>query len=379
MRKNKFLTTMIMSFALFAMTLPALASEKIGTVNINIGPGEDDFNAGETRRGLEPTVADNGKYYVEEYSVGESKADTLSPYTYTITLNAQEGYSFSDSTNVEVYGSTSVNVQKRTNKEIKLKAKTYPYHVLANVKKITIDNDKATWEKVPYANKYNVVVYYTNKNGDEKESKKTVSTNNVNLKGITDKYEDVRVSVQAVKGTKDYDKFVSNSDYVFADGTVDDDKSPDVYRFTVPTANSNGTVKTPNATNNETTTNTPSTNNNQNTSTSQNEGWNGSGDNWSYIHNGQLVKGWLGINDSDWYLLDNNGKMQIGWQFVDNGWYLMNPAHDGTYGKMLTGWQEVNGKWYYLNTNHDGNYGRMLSNQRTPDGCFVGEDGAWMK
>ena len=71
--------------------------------------------------------------------------------------------------------------------------------------------------------------------------------------------------------------------------------------------------------------------------------------------------------------------MKYGWQYIDNNWFYMNTAHDGSFGKMLVGWQNINGKWYYLNTAHDGTYGAMYSNRTTPDGFKVGSDGAWIQ
>ena len=226
------------------------------------------------------------------------------------------------------------------------------------------------------------------------------------------KYSDVKLSVQAVKGTKDTDRFISNSDYVFEDGSVDDNNSSDNYKFAVPTANTKGIVNNGNTQNN-TQTNAvgPTTGNNTantaNTATSNelkdatglNEGWHNSGNIWKYVHNGQFVKGWLGINGEDWFLFCKEGELENGWKQVDGDWYYLNPQHDGNFGKMLTGWQFVDGNWYLLNNQHNGNYGamltgwqevdgkwyfmdnsgKMLSETRTPDGYYVGADGHWMK
>ena len=221
MKKTKLVTSVFMALAFFAMSVPAFAAENIGKVYVNIGPGEDDFNAGETRGGIEPSVGDDSKYHIDEYSVSDQSQEVRKAYTYNITIDAESGYSFSDSTDIEVYGATNVSVQKKGSNEIKIKAKTYPFHVLANPRKIKIDGKKGTWDAVPNASKYNVVIYYTNSNGDEKSTKKTVSTTNIDLRNFVDKYSDVRLSVQALKGTKDTDRFLSNSDYVFEDGSVD--------------------------------------------------------------------------------------------------------------------------------------------------------------
>ncbi|MCD8221966.1 MAG: hypothetical protein LUD07_07245 [Clostridiales bacterium] len=41
---------------------------------------------------------------------------------------------------------------------------------------------------------------------------------------------------------------------------------------------------------------------------------------------------------------------------------------------MKTGWFQQGGKWYYCNED-----GEMLANTRTPDGYYVGADGAWVQ
>ena len=57
----------------------------------------------------------------------------------------------------------------------------------------------------------------------------------------------------------------------------------------------------------------------------------------------------------------------------------MNGNSDGNKGAMLTGWQFIDGKWYYLESNITSKYGAMYKNRRTPDGYYVGDDGAWVQ
>ncbi len=99
-------------------------------------------------------------------------------------------------------------------------------------------------------------------------------------------------------------------------------------------------------------------------------------------------------NAGYWYYIDENEGRKTGWH-MDNGdgyqYYL-----DGM-GQMVTDWQKIDGKWYYFNPDspartweydsdrHTWNYlpgagrpfGSMYRNEETPDGHFVGADGAW--
>ena len=72
--------------------------------------------------------------------------------------------------------------------------------------------------------------------------------------------------------------------------------------------------------------------------------------------------------------------MLKGWYLDQDGnWYYLNPNTDGTGGSMLTGWQLIDGKWYFFKEVSDGTRGALLTNTVTPDGCFVGSDGAWIE
>ena len=75
-------------------------------------------------------------------------------------------------------------------------------------------------------------------------------------------------------------------------------------------------------------------------------GWAQNNGDWYYFNKGQQLTGeqWVQYK-KNWYHLDENGKMQTGWQKVDNQWYYMDKN-----GTMQTGWQQINGKWYYMNS-----------------------------
>ncbi len=80
----------------------------------------------------------------------------------------------------------------------------------------------------------------------------------------------------------------------------------------------------------------------------------------------------------DWFRFDETGHLITGWYEdpTDGNTYYMNPASDGTQGRMMTGWVVIDGKEYYFNPSSDGARGRMFRNEMTPDGHFVGPDGA---
>ena len=89
-----------------------------------------------------------------------------------------------------------------------------------------------------------------------------------------------------------------------------------------------------------------------------------------------------------WYFNESDGRA-IGWRWIDNYWYYFDET-----GKMYANqWiLDQNNIWHYLNSAGDlamdswvqgkyyiDAYGNMLKNRYTPDGYYVGEDGAWIE
>lgn len=74
------------------------------------------------------------------------------------------------------------------------------------------------------------------------------------------------------------------------------------------------------------------------------------------------TKGW-------WYQFSNGSYPVNSWQLIDGKWYCF-----GQDAYIRCGWIDWNGKWYYTDAS-----GAMLVNTRTPDGCYVGGDGAWIQ
>lgn len=99
-----------------------------------------------------------------------------------------------------------------------------------------------------------------------------------------------------------------------------------------------------------------------------------------------MATGWCKpVGESSWYYLGTSGAMQTGWVNDGGAWYWLTDS-----GAMATGWQKIDGSWYCFAASgamlHDcwaGNYylgpsGAMLTDARTPDGYYVGADGAWV-
>ena len=96
--------------------------------------------------------------------------------------------------------------------------------------------------------------------------------------------------------------------------------------------------------------------------------------------NGIMVAGkWLQVPNSeadtgyDWYYFNSTGKcLKERWEKINNNWYYFDDT-----GLMQTGWVLIDGVWYYFHPVSDGRKGIMYAEQKTPDGYYVDENGAW--
>ena len=82
---------------------------------------------------------------------------------------------------------------------------------------------------------------------------------------------------------------------------------------------------------------------------------------------------WELIN-GNWWAFDENGYAKTGWLRDEafGGWFYMDPERG-----MQTGWVLIDGVWYYFHSVSDGRRGIMYAGQKTPDGYYVDEKGAW--
>lgn len=78
---------------------------------------------------------------------------------------------------------------------------------------------------------------------------------------------------------------------------------------------------------------------------------------------------WLRDSVGWWYCNADKSYTTNNWQYIGNQWYFFDES-----GYMVTGWVNWNSNWYYCGDN-----GAMLTNATTPDGYYVGSDGAWIQ
>ena len=367
-----------------AFALSSLAGE-VSTVRLNLSPdNESTMSAGEMSSGEEPGTYDS-TYFIYDYSISGTSNKPKMAYTYTMDIHPAEGFTFSDNCAVEVSAATSVSILSRNSQSIRVKATTFPFYVLKNPTNFSESGNEITWDKVEYADKYSVYIYWEDSNGDDHETHTSV-TNTKHKVSISSYNSNDRslnyISVQA-QASGDGRKFIASSQYVRRDGGIDDDKSESEYIFNIPVARSNSlTTSSSTATVKNSAENVfgPGFNlqNGPGTTNSSEGTWMQYMNDWYYCKDGVFLTGWICPDGVNRYLLGPNGAMLTGLQRADGKWYLLNTEEGSTKGAMLVGWWKINDKWYYFNDQFGDDYGAMLTDTTTPDGKHVGSDGAWL-
>ncbi len=392
MKMKAFILAMASGFCLFAMTMTAMASD----VYISLVPDNAlyDMEPGDIIMQAQPTIQD-GSCWISDYTTSVSSYEPGKSYSYTIELRCDSGDEFTSDTEVSVYGAYEVSITSRSARRMTVRAKTYPIYMMDKVQaSIDWDEKVVTWDKIPYAKGYSVKVYYEDKNGNERTVKKSVTSPRLSLSGYIPKYDNVRVSVKATRGTGTGDRFIAETNYVYADGGGDDDnESTDQYDFRIPTATRYGvdyddssTWSSGSSSGGPGQINAPGSGGSSGpggpgmTGSSGGQsagftGWQGGGNEWYYLIGGVRATGWVEPTRDEWYFLDSSGRMLSGWQLIGNLYYYLNPNHDGTYGRMLVGYQNIGNRLYYLNEQHDGTFGAMWASRYTPNGRYAGPDG----
>lgn len=99
---------------------------------------------------------------------------------------------------------------------------------------------------------------------------------------------------------------------------------------------------------------------------------------------GIMNDGWYVDAAGQWYYLDatpgaDMGRLIMGW-YLDvktNKWYYLNQFNGG----MATGWKQLGKDWYFFShVTWEGHpMGSLYTNETTPDGCPVDENGRWLR
>ena len=376
MKKRILFLTAVLSGLL---AFPVFAEQMVGRVQIDISPSEDvELASGETYFKPEAVALDSG-YEVSGFSVDGKQNSVKKPYTYTISVKPESGHSFDSSTVVEVRGAYEMAVVEKSKNSIKIKANAYPFYVLKEPANFSTNETTYSWDRVQYATGYDILVYYNNKNGDEKIAKKHSNSPKININSFNQSGKEFdHIAVRAVYDKNDNMKqYFASSLYVDSSGSPESpDGEDDEYVFNLITLKasgiSKGSFKEYSAKGKKKNKNQKQNDNKKRASEQHNGnqadpnakgpgegvvGWRQNGADWYYEVNGKLAQGWQQVNNS-WFYFDNQGKMQTNWQKLGDNWYFLNGD-----GVMLTGWQEINGKWYYFDTDGDA-AGKMANSWR---------------
>ena len=171
MKLRTFFLTAAACVMLSAMSAMTALAAGISTVRIDLAPEEESsMTAGDMSSGEEPATYDH-LYFVYDYSTSGDRTKPGKSYTYTIEVHPMAGNSFTETCAVEVLGATKVEMLSRNENAIRLRCTTYPFYVLKNPTGFEHNGDEISWDKVTYATKYNVYIYWTDADGDFQETR----------------------------------------------------------------------------------------------------------------------------------------------------------------------------------------------------------------
>lgn len=216
------------------------------------------------------------------------------------------------------------------------------------------DGASACWDEVYDAERYQVQLY---RDGQQIASR-TTGNNWYDFRDVMKRSGDYRFRVrERIDG--EYGSWSSYSDYYTLDGSTS--ASPE---RTTSSSGSSGqkasndsvqSIKTPKQ---DTVNRLP-----------VRMGWQQDDKGWWYRYaDGNYAKNSWQYLDGKWYNFDEKGYLRTGWIYRAPVWFYS--LSDGS---MATGWQNINEKWYYFSEEN----GFMLTDTMTPDGRYVGTDGAW--
>ena len=290
-----------------------------------------------------PTVTVNYSEESPEWSKEVDDWEAGKKITGTIRISGT--YSRSDCT---VSGATLLSV-KNEDDETVIKFSYVPVAKLECPEKAGWSDDaktKASWKKVPFASRYQVVLYQ--EGGIWIKSLTTSSTTADLLSYMTSGYKYYYTVKAILKDTSEED-YLKEGDITTSDDSVIQELGETsgvwaTYQEGKKYRGEDGNYVT--------------------------DGWKMIDGKWYYFkQDGYAVTGWHKA-DEKWYYMDSEAAMKTGWQELNGVWYYFN-----TDGDMVTGWiQPTPGKWYYLNG--DGS----LAMNTTVDGNYkVNETGLWIQ
>lgn len=276
------------------MTLgTGLTASALGSVKIRLDQGSKSSWTEEIRI---PAVTVN---YSEESPKWSKPIEEWEPgKKVTGTLRLPGAYSETDCT---VYGGRLVSVKTEEGETV-IKVSYTPGAKLGQTEEAgwgDAARTKAVWKKVPFASRYQVMLY---KQDGTWVKSLTTSSVSIDLLPYMEGKERHYYTVKAILMDSSEEDYLAEGDPVTSGNSILQDQDD---RF--------GT-------------------------------WEEYNNRKKYrMSDGSWVTGKWQMIRGEWYCFNEEGYASVGWQYSDGKWYYL-----GEDGHMLTGWQQINGKWYYL-------------------------------
>jgi hypothetical protein len=332
---------LLLTAAMFcmAMTFPSMAATKISSITLEIN---SNISAGETGSDVDVSTS-SGRFSVDDVEVTNEPKNGWEENDkpkIKITLAAEDGYYFPtgmSKSDVDISGDdgTVTSISRKSNDSCLV------YVTLAalddedgdDAYDLDVDDlewddgdGTASWNEPDDAKKYEVRLY---RGGSTVTSILTTSNTYYHFASYFTKSGDYTFKVRAVYSSSHKGSWVESDTL-----TVTASEAREIRE--------NG-----------------STDNSSSSSSSSDSG----------PGNTQSTGAWLQDSIGYWYCNADRSYPVNQWQYINNYWYYFNES-----GYMVTGWVYWNEKWYYCSDS-----GAMLASTTTPDGYYVGADGAWIQ
>ena len=341
-------STGLLSCLLFSGTAPAETRTKITSVKLEV---TSTIQAGSD--GTVEVTANSDTCYVSDVTVLNDEGDWSGSDRprVSVYLEANEDYYFSTSTGKSMFSfsgedCTYVSSKRRdTGAGLDL---VFKLDKIGNgdltVSGLDWDSSSgiASWDEVAGAKSYQVILYRNNK---AFSSTKSTTNHRYNFSSVIDQQGTYFFRVRAVgSGSEKGDWTESDSGYISSS------QAEDFYYQDRKNSNSTGSSSSG-----------PGV---SSSSPGSSSGPGNSNSGPGYGNSGS----WVQDNVGWWFRFSDGNYPVNSWQYINGYWY-----HFNQYGYMSVGWIHWNSKWYYCGSN-----GAMYVNGRTPDGYYVGGDGAWI-